>query len=441
MSHSYERDMTGLMESRLPSAAVMLLRDIGLIADERKTGAFVVGGLVRDLFMGVPNCDLDIVIEEPVEPFAAQCAERLGGQVKTHTRFGTATLLLGDRRKVDLASARSEAYARPGALPVVRRGTIREDLRRRDFTINAMAIRINGRGFGTLLDLHSGKDDIGNGVLRVLHDRSFEDDPTRILRGVRLSARHGFAFGPATEQLLKSAVARGAISTVSGERVRSELVSILREPKPWGPVEQLASRGILRAIETDWQLPPETRRTFGRVGEIWRSGVCGDAAAEAGASARQELWRAYLVAMLAPVAVEKRRALVEHLACDGLTRRTVNDLESLEREDLGLLASPGEVPRSSIRRSLERYDQGALILAMARTEDESVFRRTALYLSELRHARTGLSGKQLAGLGVPEGKRIGEILRALLDARLDGLVTTLEEETALAKRMAADLDR
>ena len=226
------RNITDLLLARMPRENVEILRRLGELADRRGSAAFVVGGVVRDILRDIHTCDLDVVVDESAVDYAQAAAAELGGTVKTHTRFGTAILVVPPGRKIDLATARSEAYERPGALPVVAAGGIREDLERRDFTINSMAVRINERGFGELLDFHGGRDDLDAGVLRVLTDRSFEDDPTRILRGVRFASRFGFEFEATSERLLRDCVRAGGVATVSGERLMNEIVLILREPTP-----------------------------------------------------------------------------------------------------------------------------------------------------------------------------------------------------------------
>ena len=206
-----------------PGAEVVL----GAVADE--PGVHVVGGAVRDALLDRVARELDLVVERDAAAVARRAAGRVGGTVVVHARFGTATVTAGGY-VFDLAGARREHYAHPGALPDVTLGaTLAEDLERRDFTVNAIAARLAD---GALTALPGARDDLESGVLRVLHDRSFEDDPTRLLRLARYAARLGFAAESRTDELAATAVAGGAVATVSGERLGSELRLLVREPQP-----------------------------------------------------------------------------------------------------------------------------------------------------------------------------------------------------------------
>ncbi|MCK4409578.1 MAG: CCA tRNA nucleotidyltransferase, partial [Candidatus Eisenbacteria sp.] len=251
-----------LLLSRVPEPDLNLLRSLGALADERGTTAYVVGGVVRDLFLGVTNYDMDVVVETDAVDFAEAAAAVLGGSVKAHTRFGTVILVLPGGRKIDLATARSEVYERPGALPTVTPGTMESDLKRRDFTINSMALVLNADGLGTLLDPFGGRRDLTNQILRVLTDVSFEDDPTRILRGVRFCARFGLSMEPVTEALLRRAVGKRLTDTVSGERLLNELKLILSEDDPWPPVFRLIDWGILLSMVEGWEPTKAVRTTI-----------------------------------------------------------------------------------------------------------------------------------------------------------------------------------
>jgi len=431
----HERDVTELLRSRMPPENLRILRALGELADRRGTSAYVVGGVVRDLLLDIPNEDLDVVVEEPAELFASAAAQTLGGSVKAHTRFGTAILVVPDGRKVDLATARSEIYERPGALPLVRPGGIREDLRRRDFTINSMAVRINRSGFGTLFDFFSGTRDLEEGRLRVLTEHSFVDDPTRILRGVRFAARFGFSFDDATERLLKKSIREGGLDTVSGERIMNEIVLILKERRPWPPVGRLIDWSILEAIHSAWKLADDLEHTFAEIERLVPTAV------GAGTISADSVWSVYLTAMLEPVRPPSRARILERLRAGRHVLGLAQGLERLEGEALRVLVSEREIRRSEIYRAAQPLAPEVLLVAMATRPGTRVAQRVALFLTELRDTRVAIDGKDLADLGVPEGPRVGEILDALLDARLDGTVASEDEERAFAAELAKELDR
>src|SRR4051794_37069429 len=224
--------------------------------------AWLVGGAVRDLMLGATNVDLDVAIEGDARPVARELAERLGGAAVEHERFGTATVRAGDLT-VDLASTRRETYAQPGTLPDVQPASLDEDLARRDFTVNAMAASLDPAQLGELRDPHGGRADLEAGVIRVLHPGSFIDDPTRVLRAVRYEARLGFRMDPETERLAREAIAAGAPSTVSGPRLRDELLDLLGEAAaarattaPTGPGPPAAAVGRMRELGLDRALSP-----------------------------------------------------------------------------------------------------------------------------------------------------------------------------------------
>jgi tRNA nucleotidyltransferase (CCA-adding enzyme) len=218
--------------------------------------AYLVGGAVRDLLRGSASVDLDVAVEGDAHAVARALAERLGGEATEHARFGTASVRARELH-VDLARTRRETYARPGALPAVAPAPLADDLARRDFTINAMAIGLTGAGAGRLVDPHGGRADLRAGLVRVLHPRSFEDDPTRLLRALRYAARLGFALDPETERRARAAAASGAPRTVSGKRIADELLDLLAEPECAAAVERMRELGLDRALHPALAADPD----------------------------------------------------------------------------------------------------------------------------------------------------------------------------------------
>ena len=233
------------IEQYLPRQLLELVKDISRQAAKRGQRVYLVGGVVRDLLLGYPNFDLDLVVEGDAVKLAQQVAETSQAKLLAHHRFGTAKLRYGDFT-LDLATARRETYARPGALPAVTPGTLKDDLIRRDFSINAMAISLAANDYGELVDPYQGKSDLEHHLIRVLHPKSFSDDATRILRGVRYEQRFGFEFEPQTAQLLKRNIPM--LDTISGDRIRHELELILKEKQPEFAVRRLAELGVLPRI-------------------------------------------------------------------------------------------------------------------------------------------------------------------------------------------------
>ena len=226
------RNIQKFMRERLGRRLIDILQTVGEVADELGCGAYVVGGFVRDLFLYRPNEDIDIVIEGDGIRFAHRFAKIMGGRVHTHEKFGTAVVVFNDAFKVDVASARMEYYTVPAALPTVEMSSIKMDLARRDFTINTLAIQLNPRRFGTLIDFFSALKDIKEKTIRVLHNLSFVEDPTRVFRAIRFEQRFGFTIGRLTVGLIENAVRMDFFKRLDGRRVFSELRLLLEEASP-----------------------------------------------------------------------------------------------------------------------------------------------------------------------------------------------------------------
>ena len=239
-------------QSNLPCETLDLLREIG---GKTRLPICLVGGFVRDLLLGREILDLDIVVEGDAIRFARELGESWGWEVRAHHHFGTATLIQPTRSKIDFASARSETYEHPGALPLVSLGTIEDDLRRRDFSINALAIRLNSDGFGVLIDCFDGVKDLQAGRIRALHSESFFDDPTRVFRAVRYEGRYGFQIEAKDLARIHGVLHQGVLDRISGERIRNEINRILAEDAVPRIVQRLLEFDVFRAIHPEWELP------------------------------------------------------------------------------------------------------------------------------------------------------------------------------------------
>jgi tRNA nucleotidyltransferase (CCA-adding enzyme) len=349
-----------------------------------QSGAHLVGGAVRDVLLGVQPRELDVVVEGDIGPLAA----RLGDTAAAHERFATATVRSGDCRW-DLAAARAETYERPGALPDVRPAGIVEDLRRRDVTINALALDL---ATGELRAAEHAREDLAAGVLRVLHDDSFRDDPTRLWRLARYAARLGFAPEEHTARLASEAVAAGALRTVSSARVGNELRLALVEPDPVAALEAAAGLGL-----APWLAPDRER------------------AQAALALLPQDEGRPDLVVLGASLAPgdEERDALLAALDFTAAERAVLRDAE---RADELAAAARAAVRPSELARVLRGVPVEAVALAGAAGAAVEARR----WLDGLRGVRLAIGGDDLISAGVPEGPEIGRRLEAALARRLDG---------------------
>jgi tRNA nucleotidyltransferase (CCA-adding enzyme) len=403
MSSSSEADLLERLRA-LPAAGPLLPR---LPAEPP---VYLVGGAVRDLLLGGEPVDLDLVVEGDADALAG----RLGGAAVLHGRFGTAVVRL-DGHSYDIATARRERYPQPGALPEVEPAPLHEDLRRRDFTVNALALALSGDRVGELIALPGAEDDLGRRVLRVLHDESFGDDPTRLLRLVRYAARlapAGFAIEPHTLTLAQSALGGGALETVSGDRIGAELRLLARERDPVAAIDGMNAHGL----GLDEALAPG----FGlRAPELARSAL-----ALLPSDGRADVL--VLAAAGLQLPADRLRELLERHAFEAGERDAIVAAAAGARPAAARLTT-AESP-SQIDEALHGAGPEGAALAGALGPAQAARR----WLSELRHVRLEIDGRDLLLAGIPEGPAIGRGLRAALADKLDGLVGGREQELARA---------
>jgi tRNA nucleotidyltransferase (CCA-adding enzyme) len=380
---------------------------------------YLVGGAVRDLLRGADAVDLDLAVEGDARSVGRALADRLGGMAREHERFGTATVRAGEL-VFDLATTRRETYEEPGALPRVEAASLDEDLGRRDFAINAMAVGLTGDDLGHLYDPRGGTADLEGGVVRVLHDGSFIDDPTRLLRAVRYEVRLGFRMDRRTEDLARSAAAGRAPRTVSGARVRDELMGLLGEPEAPAGVERMHELGLDRALHPALDADPElaASASLGAAAIGADRGLATLAALCSAAPQRLDGWLSDL-----HLTSEERDAVARAAR---VAPRLAAELREREHQPSELRALLGREPLLSL----------ALALAM-RAPSEPILR----WVTELRSVRLEISGDDLLAAGVPEGPALGRALDETLDRKLDGFVSGREEELEAALAVAREAAR
>ena len=368
---------------------------------------------MRDLMLHRGSGDLDLVMEGDTGPLGTDVAEAVGSKAVLHPKFGTATVKCEGAR-LDLAMARKETYSRPGALPTVTEGTIEEDLERRDFTINAMALGLAGRYEGRLLDPSDGLTDLTDGVVRILHRASFEDDATRMFRAIRYEQRLGFRLDSDTLLRLSDALDDGMLATVSADRLRNEIQLIL--------AEDVHVRTLLRA---------------GKLGVLHRLY----------APLRQAEWLESFDEEVEPITLIAALAFgMSHTEGQGFIAR-LNMPSDWAGAVAGMVKLSSAAPKledpmlspSTLFRTLEGCPPGAISALSHLTPSAVVKDRLIHYLESQRFVQPLLRGGDLLALGVPQGPLVGEILRRIQDARLEGGVTTLEDERELVLRCLADL--
>ena len=390
------------------------LEAVRLLAEEADRHVFLVGGPVRDALLGMPVLDLDFSVVGDATAFAGLLAKRVNGRLTVHPRFGTATVEATGCR-IDLVTARSETYESPGALPKVRQGSLADDLARRDFTINALALPVSADGDG-VTDPFGGSADLESGIIRTLHSRSFEDDPTRMMRAVRYEQRFGFRIESGTLDSLASALDSGNMQRVSGDRWRHELERVLEERRPGPPLARAMELGLLAGIHPALARDDGLRRLASLPGE----------------SVGPDDWLAGLFASLSEAEGE---GVVERFNLAGSRAAIARDTISLRSLECAVL---GAEKASRLARILDGMRPEAVSAWVKLTGNPEVAVALERFLLELRGARTALTGKELLEMGVPQGPAVGEILARLGEARLDGLVNGEEEERALALSLVSE---
>ncbi|MGQ0812377.1 MAG: CCA tRNA nucleotidyltransferase [Nitrospiraceae bacterium] len=425
------RNLTALLRARLPRRIVALLKEIGARADGMGCTAFVVGGLVRDLLLGIPNLDVDITVEGDGIAFARAIGLRQGARVKAHERFGTAVVTWPDGFKLDVATARVESYHHPGALPVVKFGSIQEDLSRRDFSINTLAIRLNAHSFGHVIDLHGGLRDLRRGIIRVLHDHSFLDDPVRILRAIRLEQRLGFCLHPDTRTLLVEAVRANMFNRLSGRRLLDELMRLLSEAEPFQGLARVGRLDLLRWIhaELGWSaglgtLLKDVKKTLD-----WYAVAFSDRH-----DRTVEGWLVYMMAMMDGLSDPAAKQVMKRLPFSKRQVEIIRMTRALSSTIVRRLTKRSLCPAENVRLLTGASDE-MLLLLMAKCKSTFVKRRIIKYLTVYKVIQPALTGADLNTMGLKQGPLYTRILHRLRDARLNGEVKTVQEERRFVQRL------
>jgi len=407
------RNVINQLEQCLCPESLALIKMVGRLAAERRLGIYLVGGVVRDILLGRANSDLDLVVEGNTVELAESLATEVGGRIVVHRRFGTAKIRT-ENLVIDLAMSRAETYAHPGALPTVRPGLIQDDLARRDFTVNAMALRLDPGNFGALVDPFGGQRDLESHLIRILHDRSFIDDATRTLRAVRYEQRFGFRLEASTESLLRRNVVM--LSTISGDRIRHELDLILKEECPEKALDRAGDLGLLGEVHPALKGDGRLKKMF-------------EKAREATSPPSPAL---YFALMTNSFSIKECEDFIARLKMPRAVSRVILDTARL-RERMPSLDSP-DLPPSAVYGLLREYSPTSAVACAIASDSALVQERLHLYLNRWRHVRTALDGDALQKLGVRSGPKLGEMLKALHEAKLDGKIGSIKDETELVRR-------
>jgi tRNA nucleotidyltransferase (CCA-adding enzyme) len=416
--------LAGRLQRECPQEIVELLRSVGNLAGSVGGRAYLVGGFVRDLVRGIPSRDLDFVVEGDALGVARELCRRLRGNLVIHEAFGTASIEGWQGRRLDVAQARRERYVRPGALPTVRAAAIGDDLGRRDFTVNALAVALTGPAFGQLLDPFGGLADVARRKVRILHPLSFVEDPTRMFRAVRYAVRLGFAIDGWTRRCLGVALDLAPYPSLSGQRLLAEVELILGETS-WATIlSRLGRLGAFRLLDPAYRFSPSAAARLRDLGDLLRWGETRGVILEPGR-----------LALL---------CLVGHLsapAAERCLRRFALSGRPLAR----LLEAHAEAPRLARRLDAEARAPASQRARLLRAKSAETLgfawligsprerAQVEWFLAQGRGVRPFLGGEALLALGVPKGPGVSRLVERLRDARLDGLVSSREDEIRLVR--------
>lgn len=410
-----------LMLEKLQKHIYDLLKSIGEIGDQLGYDIFVVGGFVRDLILCRENLDIDIIVEGDVTNLANQFAKANDGKVKKHERFGTAVVTLPSGQKIDFATARTEIYERPGALPTVEFASIEDDLKRRDFTINAMAIRLNENGFGELVDYLGGNLDLEKDIIKVIHDQSFLDDPTRIFRAIRYEQRYGFQMDKQTENLLKTAVENDYLDTITRQRLRNEILLILNEEKSVRLVDRLDQLKLLEYIHPKISLSKKTISLLAKIDGLKQFPnipILSDVTELDNALLR-------LMAIMDDLSEIEADEASTNLALCKKYAEAINASITKLPSALATLSDESIMP-SEVYKILKDIPIHTLVFGIFRAVEKDIVYKIFAYFF-IKDVKPLITGRDLMELGYQEGPLYSEILSDVFYAQIDEKINTKQE--------------
>ena len=416
-----KKNIATLLKERLPRKIIQILKNLGHVADSLGYHVYLVGGLVRDILLKHENLDVDIVVEGDGIKFAQEFANNFDARVRSHKKFGTAVLIFPDGFKVDVATARMEYYESPGARPVVETSSLKMDLYRRDFTINTLAIKLNKRDYGTLIDHFGAMKDIKGKVLRVLHNLSFVEDPTRMFRAVRFEQRFHFRIGRLTLALIKNAAKMNVLKEASHRRFFLELQLILKEQVPMDAIKRLDDFNLLQFISPEIRFTKRVELLLEEIRKVidWYSLLYLEGSFEP--------WKVYWYGLTSLLNISSLKTLAEKNGMVGQDSRRM----LLQRESMAkILTGSYKFPNSNyqVYTLLSAYDTESLLYFMARTNSERAKRVISSYFTKLKGTKILIKGKDLANMGFKPGPVYREIFDGVLEARLNNLVKTKDDE-------------
>ncbi|MDP3791175.1 MAG: hypothetical protein Q8R38_03920 [Candidatus Omnitrophota bacterium] len=424
------KNMTEKMQVCFSEATMMLLRRIGALSKSMGHRVYLIGGTVRDLLLCVENLDIDIVVEGDAIAFGEKLAHDLHGIIVSHKRFGTCTVTTPEYVKIDFATARKETYALPAALPTVEFSSLRDDLIRRDFTVNAMAISLNDHEFGQLIDFFDGTGDISRKSIKALHDKSFIDDPTRILRAIRLEQRLKFTIDTHTANLIHKSIEKEIYKRVEEPRLRDEIMLVLKEKAPFDAIRRMDSFKALKIIHPYLKLNK-------RLHEFMRSidKACQWYQDNSPRKRSIEKWLVYLMALFDDVSYDGTLYFCNKFEFKRGERMRIMSYRKDGRKILKTLNSKRKILPSKIYHLLEPLSHEVTLLLMAASDSDIGRGRIMEFFHKYNGMRPSVRGDDIKELGVKAGPHFAKIIEKILYRKLDGALKSKDEELEYAKKL------
>ncbi|MCX7913418.1 MAG: CBS domain-containing protein [Thermodesulfovibrionales bacterium] len=431
-SGGLQRNISTLMAEQFPKPLFELLQRAGEVADSMGYGTYLVGGSVRDLLRREENLDIDIVVEGDGIEFAKRLSTLTGAKILTHKRFGTARIIVNEIKKngepiiIDIATARTEYYESPATLPKVEVSSIKKDLYRRDFTINTLAVKLNKKDFGLLIDFFGAQRDLKDKVIRVLHNLSFVEDPTRAFRAIRFSERFGFKLTKHTENLIKLAIKMNIFEKLSGSRIYDELMLIFKETNPIKTIKRLDDFGLLKVIHPKLILRGNVENLLEAVYEtiVWFELLFLEEKYDKGII--------FLMALTENLNHQELKEALKRLMVSKHIEEKIMQNRHFTHEILRKLNpdNPIDIYHLLTGKTIE-----SILFAMAASKDNDKKRAISHYLLELRSIKPLIKGKDLIDLGIPPGPIYSDIFAKILNEKLCKRLNTKQEELEFAKRI------
>jgi len=423
------KNIKSLLKERLGQELLSILERISQVAIKSGVSVYMVGGFVRDLLLNVANKDIDIVVEGDGIEFASLLMDEFGGRVKSHEKFGTSVVILPDENRIDVATARLEYYDHPAALPTIEKSSVKSDLYRRDFTINSIAVKLNGDGAFSLMDFFNGERDLKNKEIDVLHNLSFVEDPCRLFRSVRFEQRFGFRISKQTEVLMKGAIKKKLVDFLSGTRLLNEIILILKEKNPLSYILRMKELALLQLISPQMLSNPADMPALEKIEALvaWAAAVS--------LPEEPEIWYVYFLGIFYSLNEDSFSQVIDRLQVPAQLKKSLKQDRVACKEGLTHLENDIDWKPEKIYDLFSNFSVEAIIYFLAVSATDRANRYANIYFTQYyERAKLLLTGDDLLKMGMEPGPVFQSVFKALRQAHIKGEIETREEEVALVRK-------